>query len=133
MRLSLCRCSELLRNASRLLMAVSDEIVMTWTLCSIPNPIAALTEMRRVLKPGGRLLFVEHGLSPEITTARWQPWVDAVLEPDHRGLSPQSKDGRLDPGRGIPDQCHRNRLHDRPEPIDLHVSGFGLDSCTIRR
>jgi ubiquinone/menaquinone biosynthesis C-methylase UbiE len=52
--------------------AVFDTIVMTWTLCSIPNPIAALTEMRRVLRPGGRLIFVEHGLSPEIRTARWQ-------------------------------------------------------------
>jgi ubiquinone/menaquinone biosynthesis C-methylase UbiE len=51
--------------------AVFDTIVMTWTLCSIPNPIAALTEMRRVLRPGGRLIFVEHGLSPEIRTARW--------------------------------------------------------------
>jgi ubiquinone/menaquinone biosynthesis C-methylase UbiE len=55
--------------------AVFDTIVMTWTLCSIPNPIAALTEMRRVLRPGGRLLFVEHGLSPEIRTARWQHWL----------------------------------------------------------
>jgi ubiquinone/menaquinone biosynthesis C-methylase UbiE len=52
--------------------AVFDAIVMTWTLCSIPNPMAALTEMRRVLRPGGRLIFVEHGLSPEIRTARWQ-------------------------------------------------------------
>jgi SAM-dependent methyltransferase len=52
--------------------AVFDTIVMTWTLCSIPNPVAALTEMRRVLRPGGRLIFVEHGLSPEIRTARWQ-------------------------------------------------------------
>src|SRR5580704_10637435 len=52
--------------------AVFDTIVMTWTLCSIPNPMAALTEMRRVLRPGGRLLFVEHGLSPEIRVARWQ-------------------------------------------------------------
>ena len=52
--------------------AVFDTIVMTWTLCSIPNPIAALTEMRRVLRPGGRLIFVEHGLSPETRIARWQ-------------------------------------------------------------
>ena len=43
-----------------------------WTLCSIPNPIAALIEMRRVLRPGGRLIFVEHGLSPETRIARWQ-------------------------------------------------------------
>jgi ubiquinone/menaquinone biosynthesis C-methylase UbiE len=55
--------------------AVFDAIVMTWTLCSIPNPIAALTEMRRVLKPGGDLLFVEHGLSPETGIARWQHWL----------------------------------------------------------
>ena len=52
--------------------AVFDTIVMTWTLCSIPNPIAALIEMRRVLKPCGRLLFVEHGLSQESRVARWQ-------------------------------------------------------------
>jgi ubiquinone/menaquinone biosynthesis C-methylase UbiE len=52
--------------------AASDTIVMTWTLCSIANPVAALIEMRRVLKHGGRLLFVEHGLSPDRLIARWQ-------------------------------------------------------------
>jgi ubiquinone/menaquinone biosynthesis C-methylase UbiE len=58
--------------------AVFDALIMTWTLCSIPNPNAALVEMRRVLKPGGRLLFVEHGLSPELRIVHWQrrltPW-----------------------------------------------------------
>jgi ubiquinone/menaquinone biosynthesis C-methylase UbiE len=52
--------------------AVFDTIVTTWTLCSIPNPAAALIEMRRVLKPGGNLVFVEHGLSPELRVSRWQ-------------------------------------------------------------
>jgi len=52
--------------------AVFDTIVMTWTLCSIPHPIVALREMRRVLNPQGRLVFVEHGLSPEPGIAWWQ-------------------------------------------------------------
>ena len=52
--------------------AVFDTLVMTWTLCSIQNPSAALVEMRRVLKSRGRLLFVEHGLSPEPRITRWQ-------------------------------------------------------------
>jgi ubiquinone/menaquinone biosynthesis C-methylase UbiE len=51
--------------------AVFDTIATTWTVCSIPNPVAALIEMPRVLKPGGNLVFVEHGLSPESRVARW--------------------------------------------------------------
>ena len=55
-----------------------DCIVTTWTLCSIPEPAIALAEMRRVLKSGGRYLFIEHGRASDARTARWQDRVNPV-------------------------------------------------------
>jgi ubiquinone/menaquinone biosynthesis C-methylase UbiE len=84
-----------------------DTIVMTWTLCSIPDPLTALREMRRVLKPDGRLLFIEHGLSPEAGVERWQ----------HR-LTPMS--GHISGG------CHLDRKMD-----DL-IRSAGFELTEIR-
>jgi ubiquinone/menaquinone biosynthesis C-methylase UbiE len=49
-----------------------DTVITTWTLCSVPNVQAALEELRRVLKPSGQVLFVEHGRSPDERVRRWQ-------------------------------------------------------------
>jgi ubiquinone/menaquinone biosynthesis C-methylase UbiE len=55
-----------------------DGVLSTWTLCSIPNLEAALEELRRVLKPGGHLHFVEHGHAPDESVARWQQRIEPV-------------------------------------------------------
>jgi ubiquinone/menaquinone biosynthesis C-methylase UbiE len=49
-----------------------DSAAITWTLCTIPDPVAALHEVHRVLKPGATLHFIEHGRSDDAATARWQ-------------------------------------------------------------
>jgi ubiquinone/menaquinone biosynthesis C-methylase UbiE len=52
--------------------ATFDSIVVTYSLCSVDDPAAALAEARRVLRPNGELVFVEHGLAPDFKTSRWQ-------------------------------------------------------------
>ena len=87
-----------------------DSVVTTWTLCTIPDANRAMAELRRVLKPSGTLLFVEHGRAPEEAVARWQD--------------------RLDPlWRRVAGGCHLNREIDRL----ISGGGFRLDTLTNAR
>jgi ubiquinone/menaquinone biosynthesis C-methylase UbiE len=87
----------------------ADTVVMTWTLCSIPDPSRALREIRRVMKESGRLLFVEHGRSPDPGVSRWQD--------------------RLTPlWRRLAGGCHLNR----PMRLLIEDAGFHLERIDTR-
>lgn len=85
-----------------------DTAVTTWTLCTIPHADLALAELRRVLKPSGRLLFVEHGLAPDESVRKWQDFLTPVWK-------------RLSGG------CHLNR------PIAKIIEGAGFRIGQLER
>lgn len=86
-----------------------DTVVCTFTLCTIPDPVYALREMRRVLKPGSELLFCEHGLAPDAGVRGWQ----------HR-LTPL--------WRSLAGGCHLNR----DIPALIEAGGFRIDELAHR-
>ena len=55
-----------------------DGALCTFTLCTVPNPERAITEIHRVLRPGGRFHFLEHGLAPDPSVAKWQHRLDPI-------------------------------------------------------
>jgi ubiquinone/menaquinone biosynthesis C-methylase UbiE len=58
----------------------ADSLLCTWSLCTIPDPVAAVAEMRRVLRPAGRLHFVEHGRAPDESVRKWQRRLEGIQQ-----------------------------------------------------
>ncbi len=58
-----------------------DTAVCTYTLCTVKDPAKVLSELRRILKPGGKLLFLEHGRAPDASIAKWQRRVEPMWRP----------------------------------------------------
>ena len=55
-----------------------DTILITYTLCTIPNLNKSMSEMKRVLKPGGKFIFCEHGIAPDINIIKWQRRINPI-------------------------------------------------------
>jgi len=99
-----------------------DTVVTTWTLCSISELEAALAEIRRVLKPDGRLLFLEHGRAPDAAVARWQDRLAPIFRA-LAGCNPNRPIAKLIGGAGFRfielEQCY----FDGPRFIAYHYIG----------
>jgi ubiquinone/menaquinone biosynthesis C-methylase UbiE len=117
-----CESAEALSLAERSI----DTIVMTFTLCSIPEPVRALREMRRVLRPGGRLLFVEHGLSPDSGVRRWQERLNPVWNRLAGGCNLNRKIDALLVGSGFRVVELREAYLPGPRPLTYTYEGSAV-------
>lgn len=100
-----------------------DTVVMTWTLCSVADPVKALKEIRRVIKSGGTLLFVEHGLAPEIRVQAWQQRLNPLWSKLTGGCNLDRKMDQLIRTAGFALAGLKTEYAEGPRPFSYTYSG----------
>ena len=101
-----------------------DTVVITWTLCSIPNAAQALHEMRRVLKREGRLIFLEHGRSPDASVVAWQDRLTPVWKRFTGGCHLNRKVDELIASAGFEITELKTGYMPGPRPMTYMYQGF---------
>ena len=101
-----------------------DTAVITWTLCSIPDAAKALHEVKRVLKAGGRLIFLEHGRAPDPGVAVWQDRLTPLWKPVTGGCHLNRKPDELISGAGFQITELRTCYLPGPRPVTYTYQGF---------
>lgn len=101
-----------------------DTVVMTWTLCSVADPVKALKELRRVIKSGGTLLFVEHGLAPESRVQAWQQRLNPLWSKLTGGCNLNRKMDQLIRTAGFDLAELKTEYAEGPRPLTYMYSGL---------
>jgi ubiquinone/menaquinone biosynthesis C-methylase UbiE len=104
-----------------------DMVLSTWTLCTIPDVAAALSEIRRVLKPGGSLHFVEHGHAPDPKVEQWQRRIEPLNKRLAGGCHLTRKIPELIEQAGfVVDQLDTYYFEGEPKPFGYTFEGRAL-------
>ncbi len=104
-----------------------DTVVSTWTLCSVDNVDLAISEIYRVIKPGGKFLFIEHGLSNEPNIQTWQHRITPIQKVIGDGCHLDRPIGQL-----IAKQFDRLDIHEFYSPNTPKIGGYFYQGMAVK-